>query len=476
MSATRTITIDPVTRIEGHGKITLQLDEKGKLADARFHVTQFRGFEKFVEGRPLTEMPSVMARICGICPVSHSMASAKACDALLAVEIPVTAVKLRKLMHLAQLVQSHALSFFHLTSPDLLLGMDADPAIRNVVGLAQKHPEMLKDGIALRRLGQDIIALLGGKRIHPAWVVAGGVAEPLDAERRDKIAQMLPRAMEIARRTIDWYKTVVGKFSAEIESFANFPSMHMGTVGPGGLLEQYHGGLRFVDAAGKIVTDGVAAADYQTVIGEAVEKWSYMKFPYYLPAGYPAGFYRVGPLARLNVADRCGTPLADRELEAFRKHAGRPAASSFHFHWARLIEIINGLEVMQQLVDSPDILETFVRARARPNRFEGVGIVEAPRGTLIHHYKIDRNGQMTWANLIVATGHNNLAISRGVKQVAERFVDGTKLREGMLNRCEALVRCFDPCLSCATHALGQMALIVELRDAQGQVLDEMRRG
>jgi len=471
----RTITIDPVTRIEGHGKITLELDEHGKLADAHFHVTQFRGFEKFVEGRPMTEMPSIMARICGICPVSHLIASAKACDDLYAVEIPVAAVKLRKLMHLAQLVQSHALSFFHLTSPDLLLGMDADPAERNLLGLVKKHPATARDGIALRRFGQEIIALLGGKRIHPAWIVPGGVMEPLSQERRDLIAQNIPQAMLIARRTIDWFKTVVDSFDQEIASFANFPSLYMGTVSPEGNLEQYDGTLRFVDAAGKIVADGIKPRDYDRYIGEAVENWSYLKSPYYKPMGYPNGMYRVGPLARLNAATQCGTPLADQELAVFRQRAGHPASSSFHFHWARLIEIINALEVMQGLLQSPDILDLFVRARARPNRFEGVGIAEAPRGTLIHHYKIDHNGQMIWANLIIATGHNNLAISRGVKQVAERFVDGTNLREGMLNRVEAVVRCFDPCLSCSTHAMGRMPLLIELRNAQGKLLDQLCR-
>ena len=471
----RTITIDPVTRIEGHGKITLQLDEQGKLADAQFHVTQFRGFEKFIEGRPMTEMPSIMARICGICPVSHLVASAKACDDLYAVEIPPTAVKLRKLIHLAQLVQSHALSFFYLSSPDLLLGMDADPAIRNIVGLAQQYPELARDGIALRRFGQEIIALLGGKRIHPAWVVPGGVLEPLSKETRDQIARSIPEAMKIALRTIEWFKPALERYGAEIESFANFPSLYMGTVSPEGNLEQYDGVLRFVDAAGKVLADGIRAHQYSDFIGEAVEPWSYLKFPYYKPLGYPAGLYRVGPLARLNVIDQCGTPLADRELEIFRQVAGRPAASSFHFHWARLIEIINGLEVMQTLLDSPDILEPFVRAHAHPNRWEGVGIAEAPRGTLIHHYKIDRNGQMIWANLIIATGHNNLALNRGIRQVAERFVDGNNLQEGMLNRVEAVVRCFDPCLSCSTHAVGQMPLLIELRDVGGKIVDEIKR-
>ena len=423
----------------------------------------------------MTEMPSIMARICGICPVSHLVASAKACDDLYAVEIPPTAVKLRKLIHLAQLVQSHALSFFYLTSPDLLLGMDADPAIRNIVGVAQQHPELARDGIALRRFGQEIIALLGGKRIHPAWVVPGGVLEPLSQEHRDQIARDIPKAMTIALRTIEWFKPALERYQAEIESFANFPSLYMGTVSPEGNLEQYDGCLRIVDAAGKILADGIRAHQYSDFIGEAVEPWSYLKFPYYKPLGYPAGLYRVGPLARLNVIDQCGTPLADRELEIFRKIAGRPAASSFHFHWARLIEIINGLEVMQGLLDSPDILEPFVRAHAHPNRWEGVGIAEAPRGTLIHHYKIDRNGQMVWANLIIATGHNNLAMNRGIRQVAERFVDGNQLQEGMLNRVEAVVRCFDPCLSCSTHALGQMPLLIELRDARGNLVDEIKR-
>ena len=471
----RTITIDPVTRIEGHGKITLQLDEQGKLTDAQFHVTQFRGFEKFIEGRPMTEMPSIMARICGICPVSHLVASAKACDDLYAVEIPPTAVKLRKLIHLAQLVQSHALSFFYLSSPDLLLGMDADPAIRNLVGLAQQHPQLARDGIALRRFGQEIIALLGGKRIHPAWVVPGGVMEPLSREHRDQIARSIPQALTIAQRTIEWFKPALERYTAEIESFANFPSLYMGTVSPEGNLEHYDGHLRFVDAAGKILADGIGAHQYTDYIGEAVEPWSYLKFPYYKPLGYPAGLYRVGPLARLNVIDQCGTPLADRELEIFRQVAGHPAPSSFHFHWARLIEILNALEVMQTLLEAPDILEPFVRAHAHPNRWEGVGIAEAPRGTLIHHYKIDRNGQMTWANLIIATGHNNLALNRGIRQVAERFVDGNTLQEGMLNRVEAVVRAFDPCLSCSTHALGQMPLLIQLRNAAGKIVDELQR-
>jgi NAD-reducing hydrogenase large subunit len=471
----RQITIEPVTRIEGHAKITLQLDDRGKLADAQFHVTQFRGFEKFVEGRPLTEMPSIMARICGICPVSHLMASAKACDDLLAVEIPPAAQKLRRLMNLAQFVQSHALSFFHLSSPDLIFGFDSDPATRNIFGLIEKHPDRAKDGVLLRKFGQKIIALLGGKSIHPAWIVPGGVNAPLTAEVRDQIKASIPQAREIARRTMDWFKTIYSKFPEEAKVFGNFQTMFAGLITPDGNWEHYDGPMRFTDSQCKMDVDVTNHREYGQYIGEAVEDFTWLKFPFYKPMGYPNGIYRVGPLARVNMAKAMGTPAADAELRDFRKRLGHPVQSGFHYHWARLIEIIHGIDRIEQLLDDPEILDDFVRAHARPNRWEGVGISEAPRGTLIHHYKINRNGQMTWANLIIATGHNNLAMNKAVKQVAERFVDGSKLQEGMLNRVEAVIRTFDPCLSCSTHALGQMPLHVELRDASGRVVSELRR-
>lgn len=471
----RTIIIDPVTRIEGHAKITIQLDDQGRVADTMFHVTQFRGFEKFVEGRPLREMPAVMARICGICPVSHLMASAKACDDLLAVDIPPVAVKLRRAMNLGQLVQSHALSFFHLSSPDFMLGMDADPAERNIFGLIAKHPQFAQEGVALRRFGQDIIARLGGKRIHPSWVVPGGVSDPLDEKSRDEILQGVPKALAQARRGLDWFKSVAHKFEDEIEAFANFETLYLGLVSPEGLLEHYDGPLRVCSPRGERILDMADHSRYGDYIGEHVEPWTYLKFPYYVPQGYPHGIYRVGPLARLVAAERCGTPVADRELNDFRLRLGRAPTSSFYYHWARLIEALYGIERLEQLLKSPDILELDVQARASPNRREGVGISEAPRGTLIHHYKIDRNGQMRWANLIIATGHNNLAMNRGVRQVAERFVDGNRLQEGMLNRVEAVIRAFDPCLSCSTHAWGQMQLRIELRSHDGRVVDELHR-
>lgn len=475
MAATKTITIDPVTRIEGHSKITLHLDETGRVTDARFHVTQFRGFEKFCEGRPFAEMPSLMARICGICPVSHLIASAKACDELLAVRIPPTAEKLRRIIGIAQVVQSHALSLFHLSSPDLLLGMDADPATRNIFGVLEAEPQLARDGIALRKFGQQIIERLGGKRIHPGWVVPGGVNNPLSQQDRDAILAAIPDALAIALRSLAWFKGVAEKFADEAESFGSFPSLFMGIVNDDGNLAFYDGKLRFVDGDGETVADGLDGADYAEFLGEKVEPWSYLKSAYYTPKGYPGGIYRVGPLARLNVAQNCGTPLADEELRVFRMLHGRTPASSFHYHHARLIEILHCVERMEELLNDSEILSTHVRAEAKPNALEGVGIAEAPRGTLLHHYKIDEQGLIIWANLIIATGQNNLAMNRSVLQVAQRYVCGEHITHGMLNRVEAVIRAYDPCLSCSTHAAGQMALQVQLLGPDGAVLDEAVR-
>lgn len=474
MAERRTIVIDPVTRIEGHSKITLHLDEQGQVEDARFHVTQFRGFEKFCEGRPFSEMPSLMARICGICPVSHLIASAKACDALLAVKIPPTAEKLRRIFGLAQVVQSHALSLFHLSSPDLLLGMDADPAKSNLFGVLEKDPGLARDGIALRKFGQQIIERLGGKRIHPAWIVPGGVSEPMSQDDRDAILQGIPDAMAIAVRSLSWLKGTMERFRDEITSFGNFPSLFMGMVKDDGGLTFYDGKLRVTDSKGQIVADGLDPKRYFDFLGEKVESWSYLKSAYYKPKGFPAGIYRVGPLARLNVSDRCGTPRADQELAEFHELQRSAVLSSFHYHQARLIEILYCIERLEQLLNDAEILSTRVRASARPNELEGIGAAEAPRGTLFHHYKIDENGLIRWANLIIATGQNNLAMNRSILQVAQRYVRGDKITHGMLNRVEAVIRAYDPCLSCSTHAVGQMALHVQLLNREGNVLDEMK--
>jgi NAD-reducing hydrogenase large subunit len=473
----RTVTIEPVTRIEGHARITLQLGDAGEVEDAKFHLTQFRGFEKFCEGRPYREMPALTARTCGICPVSHVLASNKACDHLLSVSIPPTGEKLRRIMNLAQLTQSHALSFFHLSSPDLLLGWDADPATRNIFGVMRQDPALAKDGIRLRQIGQTIIETLGGKKIHPTWVVPGGVSEPLTQEKRDAMLALLPEGLDIAKRTYAFFKTLVPKFKDEASHFGSQPTMFLSLVSPKGHLEHYDGFLRLKDAQGRILEDMVPPHDYERMIGEAVEDFSYMKFPYYKPLGYPKGIYRVGPLARLNNVDACGTPYADVALAEFHMlQESGPIASSFHYHYARLVEIIYALEMMDRLLKDPTILDARVRARARSNRYEGIGVTEAPRGILMHHYRIDDEGLITWVNLIIATGHNNLAMNQSIRQVADAYVDGNNLREGMLNRVEAVIRCFDPCLSCASHAFGEMPLAIELKDASGRVVDTLRRG
>ena len=468
----RTITIDPVTRIEGHSKITIQLDDDGQVQDARFHVTQFRGFEKLSEGRPFHEMPALTARVCGICPVSHLIASAKTCDALLAVTPPRTARNLRRIMNLSQIIQSHALSFFHLSSPDLVMGMDADPAKRHLFGVAQDKPQLALDGIALRKFGQQIIELLGGKRIHPAWIVPGGVSAPLSAEDRATILAMIPEALVQAQRTLDWYKGVFGEFSDEIRTFANFPTLFMGMVNPAGELSMYAGKIRIVNAVGDIVADQLDPASYQQWMAEAVEPDSYLKSPYYRPMGYPDGIFRVGPLARMNIISRCGTDRADQEWAEFRGLQRGAVLSSFHYHYARLIEIVYCIERIRNLLNDPDIMSDHVRSHAQPNAFEGVGMSEAPRGTLLHHYKINRDGHIEWVNMIIATGNNNLAMNKGVYQVAKHFVRGEKIQEGMLNRVEAVIRTFDPCLSCSTHAFGQMPLQLQLLAPDGAVLDE----
>jgi NAD-reducing hydrogenase large subunit len=468
------ITIDPVTRIEGHAKIDIYLDGDGYVADTQFHVTQVRGFEKFTEGRPFYEMPSITARICGICPVSHLLASAKACDAIMAVAPPEAGAKLRELIHCAQFAQSHALSFFHLSAPDLLLGFDSDPAHRNIFGLIEQDPEIARMGVLLRKFGQTVIESLAKERVHPSWIVPGGVNAPLTTAVRDRILAGLPEARSMAARTMDFFKGIVDKFAEETAHFGTAPTLYAGLVDDDGGLQWYDGRLQFKDAEGGVLATGIRAKEYASYIGEASQRDSYLKAPYYKPLGYPAGVYRVGPLARLNVAERTATPAADRELQEYRQRFGRMVHSAFHYHYARLIELTHALEKMERLLADPAILDTHVRARAAVNCLEGVGMIEAPRGVLIHHYKVDEKGAIRWANLIVATGHNALAINRSVGEVARHFVDGSKIQEGMLNRVSAVVRAYDPCLSCSTHADGTLAMEARLIAADGVVLDRVR--
>lgn len=466
----------PVTRIEGHGLITVELNRAGKVSKARFHVTEGRGFERFCQGRTLWEMPAITARTCGICPVSHLLCSAKAGDAILAVRPPRAADKLRRLMNLGQYVQSHALSFFHLSSPDLLLGWDSDPAKRNVFGLAATNPQLALDGIRLRAYGQEIIAALGERRVHPAWAVPGGVHAPFTSEARDRLAAKLPEAMRIATDALALYEQGMTDWGEEIASFGDFSSLFMSLVGENGAWEHHDGRIRLVDAERKIVADNLDPARYLEYIGEAVEGWSYLKFPYFQERGYPDGVYRVGPLARLNCCDHIGTPLADAAVARFRATAdGKAVTSSFHYHWARLIEIVAALERVKIYFDDPEILSPRVRAEAGINEREGVGVHEAPRGTLFHHYGVDEGGVIEKVNLIVSTGHNNLAMNHTVTQIAHHYLDGQKITEGLLNRIEGGIRAYDPCLSCSVHAVGQMPLKVVLLGSDGNVLDEMVR-
>ena len=471
------IVISPITRIEGHAKVTIFLDEDSTVKEARFEVTDFRGFEKFSEGRPFYEMPSITSRACGICPVSHLLASAKACDQIVAVDIPRSAVLLRRLMHMGQMIQSHALNFFHLSAPDFLLGMDYAPAERNVFGLIAKDPELVRQGIRLRKFGQEIIENVAGKKVHSSeWLVPGGGKWPITKERADYLKSQLPEALKTTKNTIKMFKSWLSGCTEEVETYGDFPSLYLGLVTPSGGLEMYDGKIRVVDNNGNIVADMLDPAKYYEYIGEAVEPWSYMKFPYYKPQGYPDGMYRVGPLARLNISSHCGTPLADTELKEFKKLGKNGIVqSTFHYHYARLIETLFCIETAKAILDDPETLTERVSAKASVNKSEGVGVAEAPRGTLIHHYKVDPQGLITSVNMIIATEHNNLAYNKAVTQVAKKYVKAKKLQEGMLNRVESVIRSFDPCLSCATHMVGQMPLDVQLIDVEGKLLDRKTR-
>ena len=475
------VVIDPVTRIEGHAKITIALDDSGQVDDCRFHVTEFRGFEEFCKGRPVWEMPSLTARTCGICPVSHLLASAKAGDAVMGVQIPDTAVKLRRVVNLGQIIQSHALSFFHLSAPDLLLGWDSNPAARNVFGLMAEEPELARRGIMLRSFGQGVIESIAGRKVHSPGILPGGIAEPMTQETRERLQEELIEARRTAEDALVLFAEILDKFEREIQAFGSFPSYYLGLSNDDGLWEHYDGYLKMVDADGNVAATGVAPIDYRTIIGEAGRRDSYLKSPYFKPAVGPdddpvKGIYRVGPLARLNVCERIGVPAADEALVEYRERAGGIASSSFFYHYARLIEILGATERMADHLAGDSIVGPHARARAGVNAHHVVGVSEAPRGTLFHEYKVDDHGVLTDMNMIIATGQNNLPMNETVHQIAREWIDGPNIPEGILNRIEAGIRAYDPCLSCSTHAIGQMPLVVSLLAPDGEVLSEVRRG
>ncbi len=471
------ITIKPVSRIEGHAKITVHLDDKNNVKDARFHVDEFRGFEKFCEGRLMWEMPGITSRICGICPASHLVTSAKAGDDILAVAIPETAEKLRRMLTLAQWIQSHALSFFHLSSPDFLLGFDSDPMKRNIFGLIEEHKEFARRGIRLRKFGQELIEILGGRKIHTPWTVAGGVREKFDASKKDYLLNWIPEVKQTTLDAIKTLKNIQKKFSKDIPNFGNFRSLFIGIVADDGALEYYDGKLRVMDSDGNITADKLNPKLYTEFFGEISETWSYLKFPYYKPLGYPKGMFRVGPLARVNICDYIDTPLAETERKVFKSYSGDAGTvnNSFFYHYARLIEILFSIEKIEELLNDLTILGEHIRAKAMVNREEGIGFCEAPRGTLFHHYWVNSDGVIQKVNMLIATAQNNLAMNRTVRQLAIQYLDGSKISEGMLNRIEAGIRCFDPCLSCSTHLLGKLPLHVQLFDAENKLIDEVKR-
>ncbi len=470
------ITIEPVTRIEGHAKITIHMNDQGKVERAYLHVNEFRGFEKFCEGRLVQEMPAITPRICGICPVSHHLASAKAGDEVYGSPAPRPAHLLRDLMHMGQVIQSHGMHFFELAGPDLLLGFDADPAVRNVVGLIGANPELAVKAVNLRKFGQEIIHLLGGRRIHPIFAVPGGVNKVLRVEERDAILAGVDEAISTVQLGIQIMKDWAEKHHEDIEKFAVFQTGYLGLVTPQNGLELYDGDIRLVDRNG-VQLEKFNDQTYLDYIAEHVESWSYLKFPYYKKLGWPAGVYRVGPLGRLNIVDKIDTPLAQAEFLNWRKlNNGKPVENTLYYHYARLIECLFATERVRELLNDPDILSSDILNTSREFRGEGVGVIEAPRGTLIHHYWANENGQLQRVNLIVATGHNNWAMDHAVDSVAKTYITGPQITEGLLNRVEAAVRAHDPCLSCSTHAVGQMPMIVEMYDTHGELIDRAVRG
>jgi len=472
---TQKITIEPVTRIEGHAKVTIYLDGKDNVERAVFHVNEFRGFEKFCECRMFFEMPSITPRICGICPVSHHLAAAKAGDAVAGSPPPRPASLLRELMHMGQIIQSHGMHFFELAGPDLLLGFDADPAIRNVVGLIGADPQLALKAVNLRKYGQELIKTLGGRKVHPSFAVPGGVNKALHPAERDQILAGYDEALATLQVGLKLIKDWAEKNVEDINKFAVFSTGYFGLVTPEGGLELYDGDCKMIDANGKPL-EQFPASRYLDYIAEHVEDWSYLKFPYYKKMGWPAGVYRVGPLGRLNVVTKIDTPLANEELKKFKAlNGGWPVENTLFYHYARLIEAVFAVEKVRVLLDDPDILSTDILNTRQEWNGEGVGVIEAPRGTLFHHYWADRNGQLQRVNMIVATGHNNWAMSKAVDSVAKTYMNGQKVREGLLNRVEAAIRAYDPCLSCSTHALGQMPIIVDVVDAEGQVVQTLRR-
>ena len=476
--ALRRVAIDPLSRVEGHGKVTLLLDEAHRVHQARLHIVEFRGFEAFVVGRPYWEVPVMVQRLCGICPVSHHLAASKAIDAALGIaHVPPSAQALRRLMHYGQILQSHALHFFYLGSPDLLFGFASEPARRNLMGVAASHPEIARQGVMLRKYGQELIRATAGKKVHGTGSVPGGVNRHLSAAERDGFAAGLPEVLDWCERAVDLVTRLHEADPALYDGFGAVPAPMLSMLGEDGALDLYEGALTVRDAGGEIVVAGHPASDYLALIDEAVRPWTYMKFPYLRARGPEAGWYRVGPLARVQNCERIATPRAEQRRQAFRARAGGAVQhGALATHWARMIEMLHAAEVIGDLLADPALTAGELVAPPRARRpGEGVGALEAPRGTLIHHYRIGEDDLVQWCNLIVATTHNNQAMQETVRVVAAQVFDGRELSEGLLNHIEVAIRAYDPCLSCATHALGAMPLEVQLVGPDGAALGGLAR-
>ena len=473
----RRVAIDPVSRVEGHGKVTILLDENNKVHQVRLHIVEFRGFERFIQGRPYWEVPVMVQRLCGICPVSHHLAASKALDLIVgATKVTPTADKMRRLMHYGQILQSHALHFFHLSSPDLLFGFDSEVGRRNIVGVAEKYPDIAKKGILLRKYGQEVIRLTAGKRVHGTGAVPGGVNRSLTADERKDLLKDAYQMIAWSRDAVRIIKELHQQNPALYDHFGTFRSSFMGMVAPDGSLDLYHGVLRAKDADGKILFDQVDYQTYDRLITEEVKPWSYMKFPYFTAMGPENGWYKVGPLARVQNCDSIPTPFAEHERREFVAYAGgKPLHATLAYHWARMIEMLFAAETIKELLQDDDLSGTELMTSGERRR-EGVGVIEAPRGTLFHHYQVGDDDLVTMANLIVSTTNNNQAMNTAVREVAKQYLDGQEITEGLLNHIEVAIRAYDPCLSCATHALGKMPLEVELLNSRGETVDKVSRG
>ena len=474
------IEINPVTRIEGHAKITVQLDDSGNVSDAHFHVMEIRGFEKFLEGAAVEEAPRITPRICGICQTAHHLAAAKATDAVFGLQPPEAAKKLRELMLLGQYIHSHALHFYFLGAPDLVLGPDSDPTQRNVLGIIKKDPELAKMAIKTRKVGQNITEVVGGKAIHPVTAVAGGQTKAMSVEERAKLLESTKNAIVLIEKGVEVAKPLFEQYADTIEMLGPVETSFGGLTNNGSL-EFYDGPMKIIDKAGNSVHE-FQHSDYLDYIEEKVQPWSYLKFPYLKQTGYPEGNYRVGPLARLNIADNVPTEKAGALYGEYKDKFGI-AQNTLLYHYARLIELMYAAERSLQLLEDDAIISTDIRqflseplmtreeARQSGETKRGVGIIEAPRGSLIHDYETDAAGIITRANLIVATGQNNLSMDIGVRETAKALIKGEEVSEGIKNQLEMIIRAYDPCLSCATHTIGgDSPLLVDIHDSEGSLL------